>query len=124
MPLLDPWEIGVLEALGTDGISGEIAAPANGSYTVFVKAPFACTITGLSSKTSAGTLTCAVTVNAVAVDGLTAVAVTTASVQTPTTQFTTTAQVAAGDIIALTVSAVAGAANFAYVVDYRRPNSP
>lgn len=122
--LLAPWQTAILRSLGEDGISGEIAAPANGSITVFLYVPFPCTITGLSGKTSAGTLTASVQLDGVAVTGLDALAVSSVEINPTPTQGTTTAQASAGQTLAIVVSAVAAAANFAYVVKYRRPNQP
>lgn len=124
MALYSPPDIAVLRTLGEDGISGEIAVPANQTYTIFLSCPFPCTITGFSGKTTAGTLTAAVQVAGVSVANLSALAITAVILNATPTQFTTTAQVQENNAITIVVSAVAAAANFSYVVKYKRPNQP
>lgn len=119
--LLAPWQTSILRTLGEDGISGEVVTPVNGTLSVFISVPFPCVITGLSAKTASGTLTAAVQVNGVSVAGLTAVAVTSVQSNTSATPGSTTAQLATGQALTIVVSAVAAAANFAYVVKYKRP---
>lgn len=122
MTLLSPTQRAVLRTLGEDGISGTIAVPANQDYVIFLFCPFDCNISGLETQTTAGTLTVALKVATVAVAGISAVAVSNVLTRTNPTANSTTTQVPAGSLINLTVSAVAGAANFSYVVFYTRPS--
>lgn len=122
MSLLSPTQRAVLRALDEDGIASTIAAPTAQDYVVFLKAPFALQIVGLQTQVTAGTLTANVKVGAVSVLGLSAVAVTVASLRTNPTISSPTTQVPEGELIAITVSAVVGAANFSYVLYYRRGN--
>jgi len=121
MPLLSPTQRAVLRTLGEDGISSQIVVPTNQVYTVFLSAPFNGNITGLQTDLTAGTLTADVSIDGVAVAGLSAIAVTVASVRTNPTFATATAVFQEGSLIEVTVSAVAGAADFAYVLFYTRP---
>jgi len=122
MSLLSPTQRAVLRALDEDGIASTIAAPTAQDYVVFLKAPFALQIVGLQTQVTAGTLTANVKVGAVSVLGLSAVDVTVASLRTNPTISSPTTQVPEGELIAITVSAVVGAANFSYVLYYRRGN--
>ncbi len=119
--LLSPTQRAVLRGQGQDGIAGTIVAPANQVYTIFLVAPFDGTIVSLATQTSAGTLTVAVKIAGVAVAGLSAVSVTSVALISLSTQFSLSAWFNTGDLIALDVTAVAGAADFAFVIDYVRP---
>ncbi len=120
--MLSPTQRAVLRALGEDGISGTIAVPANQVYNIFISCPFDCQITGLETQVTAGTLTVKAQNASVDVTGLTAIAVTTALLRTNSTQYAPSVQVSAGALLSLTVSAVAGAADFSYVLFYKRPS--
>ncbi len=121
MPVLSPTQRAVLRCGNEDGVSGTVAVPANQDYIIFLTCPFACNISGLETQVTAGTLTVALKVAGVAVAGISAVAVTTALLRTNPTVGSTTVQVPAGSLLSLTVSAVAAAANFSYVMFYTRP---
>lgn len=120
MTLLSPSQRAILRAQGEDGISGTIAAPAAQDYIIFLVAPFACQITGIQNQLTAGTQTVNVKNAGVSVVGLSAIAVTVASLRTNPTAGSTTSQVAEGAIISITVTVPVGAANWSYVLFYKR----
>lgn len=121
MTVLSPTQRAVLRTLGEDGVSGTVAVPANQDYVIFLTCPFPCNVTGLETQLTAGTLTANLKVGGVSVAGMSAIAVTTALLRTNPTVGSTTVQVQQSQLLSITVTAVAGAANFSYVFFYTRP---
>jgi hypothetical protein len=95
-----------------ESLPGLIEAPANTSYTLVLGAAKAGTISNVRYRLGAGTCTAVLSLNGVTKD--------TRSVTTAVTSAATTVALTAGDLIELTVSAVASAAklNFQYDINW------
>jgi hypothetical protein len=100
----------------TDFISGLITAPTNQDYRIVEKLPFAITVTSFSAKTSTGTVTAALSINAAAITGGSLNASSTQTTVTPSALNTA----AIGSALVLTGSATTGPANLSFTVVYTR----
>ncbi len=101
----------------TDYISGLIVNPANQDYRFVERLPFGVTLTSFSGKTSTGTLTSTLKINATSVTNGALAVTTVQSTITPTALNVA----ASGDTLVLTVSAVSAPANFSWTAVYTRP---
>lgn len=100
----------------TDFFSGIIAVPANGDYRLVVQLPYGVTINSVTTRSTAGSCTATVKINATALGGAANAVSTTEQEQTHTTSNVA----AAGDDIVLTVSANAACANMSFTIKFTR----
>lgn len=103
----------------TGFVSGIVEAPTNKDFRIVEKVPFAYTLTELACKLSAGTLTATLKINAT---GVTGGALSVTSAQGSGT-LTANNVCVAGDVVLITVSAVAAPADLSYTLKFTRaPN--
>lgn len=100
----------------TEYLSGTIATPADGDYTLLVDAPYAMTITEAVTQSTAGTATATFKINSTALGG-TANSVSTSK---QAQAHASANAAAAGDAIVLTISSNSGSANLAWRLAYTR----
>jgi hypothetical protein len=103
----------------TDFISGLIASPANGDYVILRNAPYAGTITALTTKSSSGTCTLTGYVNTTALGGSANTVDTDEEAQAHSSANT----FSAGDDIKITVSSNSSCANMEFTMKFTRPLS-
>lgn len=111
-------QIGALtsSSIITDFISGLIESPSNGDYVVLRNAPFAGTITSITTKSSAGTCTLTGYINSTALGG----SANSVSASEQEQAHSSNNTFAAGDDIKITVSSNSSCANMEFTVKYRR----
>jgi hypothetical protein len=103
--------------VAVEQVAALFEAPTDKTYTIVLAMKYGCTINELTTKTSNGTLTCAVKINGVAVTGLSAVAVTNSLLTSTATAANT---VVAGDLIEMTTSASVAPTDYAWVLKWTR----
>ena len=99
-------------------IAGEITSPANKTYIVDLRAPFAYTATALYLQTSAGTCSCTIQVNGTSIPDLTLIAAESASLN-GTAAFSSNA-VPLNAKVTMVVSNVSGASELSFSLRYTR----
>ena len=119
MALSAVWERALYRAWDQDTVNISIAVPAVQDYNLVLRLPWQGTIYSLTGKTSAGTVTGSLKVNAAAIANLTGLVFTTSSVQTVATPGSTTI-FNAGDALVLSVSAVAAPGTLDLTVNWQR----
>lgn len=97
-------------------LSGTIATPADGDYTLLVDAPYAMTVTETVTQSTAGTATATFKIGATPLGG----AANSVSTSKQAQAHASANVVAAGDAIVLTVSSNSGSANLAWRIAYER----
>jgi len=100
----------------TDFISGLIESPSNGDYVVLRNAPFAGTITSITTKSSDGTCTLTGYINSTALGG----SANSVSDSEEEQEHSSNNTFAAGDDIKITVSSNSSCANMEFTVKYKR----
>lgn len=108
--------IGAAGTSQTDFISGVIKAPANQDYRIIERIPYATTLTSFTAKTTAGTVTAALKINASAVTGGSVNATTTAASVSPSSSNV----MAAGDALVMTTSSVSTASDLSFTAVFTR----
>lgn len=103
-------------SLITDFLSGIVATPTNQDYRIVERIPVGATLTNLAGKTSTGSLTVTLKVNATAVTGG-ALNVTSSQ---GTTALTAANTMTTGDAMVLTISASTAPANFSFTIVFTR----
>jgi len=100
-----------------DAISGVIEYPSVKTYHVCLRIPFACTIIGMSYRTSTGSANVTVKNNGTNVGGLTSL---TANSSGAWASATSSASVSLGSYIAITVNSLSSGENFAFAIEIER----
>lgn len=103
-------------SLITDMLSGLIVNPQNQDYRITERTPIGLTMVNFAGKTSAGSLTATLKINATAVTGG-ALNVTSSQ---GTTALTAANVMTTGDAMVLTISAATTPANFSFTIAYTR----
>lgn len=111
-------QIGALtsSSIITDFISGLIESPSNGDYVVLRNAPFAGTITSITTKSSAGTCTLTGYINSTALGG----SANSVSASEQEQVHSSNNTFAAGDDIKITVSANSSCKNIEFTIKFTR----
>ena len=104
------------DALKTDFISGIIRPPANQDYRIVERLPYAVTFTRLTAKCASGSLTMTVKVNATTIGNFSQAV---GAGQVTTTSAAPNTAVLA-DVIVVTISAVAGAVDLSFTLEFTR----
>lgn len=98
-----------------DGIGGLVAFPQNQAYRIWINSPFSGTITGTTTRCTAGTCTLTFNVNGTGVGGTANSVSTTQQTQSHSASFS------AGDYIEMTVSSNSSCQNMSFMIAFTRP---
>ncbi len=120
MSLSAIWERAIFRAWGQDTVNFSLAVPAAGDFNVVLRLPWQGFIQSLTGKTSAGTVTGTLKINAQAIANLTGITQTVAALQTIATPNDPTTVFQAGDALVYTITGVAAPGILDLTVNWQR----